>query len=100
MNIPPENDHDDEPVRPVDRTRRIPEARRVIAGSDVRPPSTLSSNYLPTEGGLTSPQRTYFIAVAVLLVISIVIWLVFSLGVASIFFFLLALTLIAGWLIF
>jgi Flp pilus assembly protein TadB len=100
VNIPPENDQDDEPARPVDRTRRIPEARRVIAGSDVRPPSTLSSNYLPAEGGLTPPQRTYFIAVAVLLVVSIVIWLVFSFGVASIFFFLLALTLIAGWLIF
>jgi hypothetical protein len=36
----------------------------------------------------------------VLLVLGVILWLVFGLGVASIIFFLLSLTMIAGWLVF
>ncbi|MGH2558146.1 MAG: hypothetical protein ACRDJH_03705 [Thermomicrobiales bacterium] len=90
MNTNPEND----------RATRANQARRVIAGSEVRPPSRLSSTYLPEEGGITPPQRTYFIALAVLLLLALILWFSFSLGVASVIFFLLALTLVAGWLVF
>lgn len=90
MNTNPDND----------RASRANQARRVIAGSDVRPPSRLSSSYLPEEGGVTPPQRTYFIALAVLLVLALLLTIVFSFGVASVIFFLLALALIAGWLVF
>jgi Flp pilus assembly protein TadB len=83
-----------------DRAARANQARRVIAGSDVRPPSRLSSAYLPETGGISPPQRTYFIALAVLLVLALILWFFFGLGVASVIFFLLALTLIAGWLVF
>jgi hypothetical protein len=83
-----------------DRSARARQARQVIAGPDVRPPARLSSTYLPEEGGITPPQRTYFIALIVLLVIAVALYAFFGMGVASVIFFLLALTLIAGWLVF
>ena len=83
-----------------DRAARTRHARQVIAGSDLRSSPNLSGVYTAAGGTLTQSQRTYLIALGVLLVLGILIWLVFSLGVASIIFFLLALTLIAGWLVF
>lgn len=83
-----------------DRAARARQARQVISGADVRPPSRLSSTYLPEDGGLTPPQRTYFIALGVLLILALALYAFFGMGVASVIFFLLALTLIAGWLVF
>jgi Flp pilus assembly protein TadB len=89
-----------------DRLQRARQARQVIAGSDVRPPasptySSPSSSYAAQPAGMFSPaQRNYLIAVAVLLVLGLLLYLVFSFGVASIIFFLLALTLLAGWVVF
>lgn len=82
-----------------DRITRARQARQVIAGVDVRPPSGPTSVYANT-GLFTQSQRSYLIAIAVLLVFGLLLWFVFSMGVASIIFFLLALTLIAGWLVF
>jgi hypothetical protein len=43
---------------------------------------------------------TYAAALGVLLVLGLVLWLLFGMGVASIIFFLLALGLLGGWLAF
>jgi hypothetical protein len=76
-------------------------ARQVISGTDVRPPASYSGVYTHKPAGvLSSSQVTYLAALVVLLLIAAVLYLVFGMGVASIFFFLLALTLIAGWLVF
>lgn len=86
-----------------DRLQRARQARQVIAGSDVRPPSspTYGSSYAAHHEGLFSvPQRNYLIAVGVLLLIGLLLVIAFSFGVASIIFFLLALTLLAGWVVF
>jgi len=83
-----------------DRAARARHARQVISGSDLRSSPSLSGVYTAGGGLLTQSQRTYLIAVAVLLVLGVILWLLFSMGVASIIFFLLALTLIAGWLVF
>ena len=83
-----------------DRLARARQARQVISGTDVRPPSTQSGVYASAGGLFTQSQRTYLIALGVLLVFGVLLWLVFSMSVASVIFFLLALTLIAGWLVF
>ena len=86
-----------------DRLQRSRQARQVISGSDVRPPSspTYGSSFAaPAEGMFSPAQRNYLIAVAVLLVLGVLLYAVFSFGVASIIFFLLALALLAGWVVF
>jgi Flp pilus assembly protein TadB len=86
-----------------DRLQRARQARQIIAGSDVRPPSTpvYASSYATHDDGMFSQaQRNYLIALGVLLVLGILLSVVFSFGVASVIFFLLALTLLAGWIVF
>lgn len=82
-----------------DLASRVRQARQVLAGSEVQPPDDpIDFGYQP---GLLSPeQRIYLIALAVLLIIAIILLLVWSFGVASPVFFVLALGLIAGWFIF
>jgi Flp pilus assembly protein TadB len=82
-----------------DRIARARQARQVISGAEVRPPSGPASVYA-NSGPFTPSQRTYLISVLGLLVLGVLLLVVFSMGVASIIFFLLALTLIAGWLVF
>jgi Flp pilus assembly protein TadB len=86
--------------RDEDRLAKARQARQVISGSDVRPPTTRSGVYTSSPELFTPSQRTYLIAIGALLLLGILLWLVFSMGVASVIFFLLALTLIAGWLVF
>lgn len=83
-----------------DRLTRARQARQVISGADVRPPSTYSGVYAASAGLFTDSQRTYLIAVGVLLVFGALLWAFFGMGVASVIFFLLSLTMIAGWLVF
>ncbi len=83
-----------------DRLARARQARQVISGADIRPPSTPSGVYVSSNALFTQSQRTYMIALGVLLVFGVLLWLIFSMGVASVIFFLLSLTLIAGWLVF
>lgn len=90
-----------------DRLQRARQARQVISGSDIRPPvpptyspsSSLSAHAQP-GGMFTLAQRNYLIAVGVLLVLGVLLNLVFSFSIASIIFFLLALALLAGWIVF
>jgi hypothetical protein len=85
-------DHD-----PLARART---ARQVLSGAEVRPPSTQGSFYASTQGLFSSSQRTYLITAGVLLVFGALLWVAFGFSVASIIFFILSLTLIAGWLVF
>jgi hypothetical protein len=49
---------------------------------------------------LTQPQLLYAASLGILLVLGLLLWLIFGMGVASIIFFLLALGLLGGWLAF
>ena len=49
---------------------------------------------------LTQPQMIYAVSLVILLAIAVLLWLIFGMGVASIFFFILALGLLGGWLAF
>jgi Flp pilus assembly protein TadB len=87
--------------RPDQETlNRVRQARQVIAGSEVRPPSPFASSYASNAGYMTPSQRTYLFAVGGIFVLALLLWLVFSMSVASIIFFILSLLLIAGWLVF
>jgi Flp pilus assembly protein TadB len=83
-----------------DRMARARQARQVISGSDIRPPAYSSTSFLADDGWLTPPQKTYLIACGVLLFVALIVTFFFSFGAASVIFFLLALVLLAGWLIF
>ncbi len=92
MRTPPEDD----------RLTRARHARQVIAGSEIRPPTSyrLSASARAHEPTLSPAQRNYLIGVVALLVLGIVVYLAFGLGVASVVFFLVALTLLFGWFVF
>jgi len=83
-----------------DRLARARHARQILSGADVPLPSTRSNVYAAANGMFTQSQRTYLISLGVLLLLGLLLFFVFSMGVASIIFFLLALTLVAGWLVF
>ncbi|HEY8447114.1 MAG TPA: hypothetical protein VIL01_08405 [Thermomicrobiales bacterium] len=85
-----------------DRLSRARHARQVISGSEVRPPATYRLSSAPASGPalVTPTQRNYLVGIAVLLVLGLLLYLFFGFSVASIVFFLLALTLLAGWLVF
>ncbi len=83
-----------------DKMNRIKQARQVIAGSEVRPPAAYASSYASNTGLITSSQRTYLMVVGGLFVLALLLWIAFSMSVASVIFFILALLLIAGWLVF
>lgn len=82
-----------------DRVTLIRGARQVLAGDMIRP----SPDPWATHTGTFpfSPlQRNYLLVLLALLVIGIVLSIVTTLGIATIAYFLLALGLLAGWLIF
>lgn len=82
-----------------DRRTRIRQARQVLAGDTIRP----SPDPWVTSGGVLgmSPlQRNYLITLVVLLILGLLIAYVLGTGVASVVLFVLALGLIAAWLVF
>jgi len=82
-----------------ERIARIRSARQVLAGDAVRPSP---DPWGGADGRVTlSPlQRNYVIGLAILLIVGVALALVLSLGIATAVFFVLALGLIAAWLIF
>ena len=58
-----------------DRLARARQARQVLSGSEVRPPSTSSNGYAAASGLFTSSQRTYLISLGVLLVLALQVFL-------------------------
>jgi hypothetical protein len=88
-----------------DARQRSARARQVISGSDIRPPAPYGAppqRYVAyeQEGLFSSPQWIYLGILVALLALAIILYLVFGGGVASIFFFLLALALFCGWFVF
>ncbi len=79
--------------------QRLQNARQVLAGDAVRPspdPWVVNDSSMP----LTLLQRNYLVALGVLLIVGgLLAWLT-GLGIASIVLFVLALGLIASWLVF
>lgn len=81
------------------RNTRIRQARQVLSGDAIRPspdPWQVGADAIP----LSPLQRNYLIILGVLLLIGVVLALVVGLGIASILLFVLALGLIAAWLVF
>lgn len=74
-------------------------ARQVFAGSDLRAPENPLDFGAP-DGLIDSTQRTYLIVLFGLLLLAIILFFSFGMGPASPLFFILALCLIAGWLVF
>jgi Flp pilus assembly protein TadB len=74
-------------------------ARQVFAGNDLRAPENPLDFGAP-EGLVDSTQRTYLIVLFGLLVVAVLLYFLFGMGPASPIFFILALSLIAGWLVF
>jgi hypothetical protein len=91
-----------QPQRPPDRDRlnRSRHARQILSGAEIRPPNRTTSSYPVSNNVLTQPQQMYAAALGILLVLGILLWLIFGMGVASVMFFLLALGLLGGWLAF
>lgn len=81
------------------KNSRIRQARQVLAGDAVRPnpdPWQVGGDALP----LSSLQRNYLVILGVVLLIGVALAYFTGLGFASIALFVLALGLIAAWLIF
>lgn len=81
------------------RHSRIRQARQVLAGDAIRPspdPWLVGGDVLP----LSPLQRNYLVVLAVLLLVGVILAWAIGLGIASIVLFLLALGLIAAWLVF
>ena len=83
-----------------DRLQKSRQARQIMSGADVRPPARSGSTYPVAETALTQSQMIYAVALGILLALGVLLWLIAGMGVASIFFFLLALGLLGGWLAF
>lgn len=78
---------------------RIRQARQVLAGDTIRPspdPWVMGSDAIP----LSSLQRNYLVSLIILLLLGVILAWIIGLGVASIVLFVLALGLIAAWLVF
>jgi hypothetical protein len=82
------------------RSRSRPPARQILSGADIRQPLRSPGSYPAPTTVLTQPQTLYAAALGILLVLGLLLWLIFGMGVASIIFFLLALGLLGGWLAF
>jgi Flp pilus assembly protein TadB len=81
------------------RQTRIRQARQVLAGDTIRPspdPWVLGSDAIP----LSALQRNYLVTLIVLLLLGVILAYIIGLGVASIVLFVLALGLVAAWLVF
>ena len=82
-----------------DRHDRIRQARQVLAGDAIRPSP---DPWVAGNGamGLSILQRNYLITLVVLLLLGVLLAWITGLGIASIVLFVLALGLIASWLVF
>jgi hypothetical protein len=87
---------------PGDPRARASRARQVISGEDLRTQSPFSTRPVAyeEEGAFSSPQWIYLGILVALFALAVILYLVTGGGVASVFFFLLALALFAGWFVF
>lgn len=81
-----------------DRAARVRQARQVLAGSDVTPPLD-AAGAGDRYGTAPSGELRYFVAVAALIVVAALVFLVWGGSAASVVMFLLALALLGGWFV-
>src|SRR5688500_11666023 len=76
------------PQRQPDRdgVARARHARQILSAAEIRPPTRISSSYPVSSNVLTQPQLMYAAALGILLMLGLLLWLIFGLGVASIIF--------------
>jgi hypothetical protein len=82
-----------------ERLARARRARQVLAGQELRAPEH-SLDYGAGEGLIDTTQRTYLVVLAALLLVALLLYAIWGLGPASPILFILALALLAGWLVF
>jgi len=85
--------------RDDERLAQARRARQVLAGQDLRAPEH-PLDFGEPDGLIDATQRTYLIVLAGLLLIALLLYVIWGLGPASPILFILALALIAGWLVF
>jgi Flp pilus assembly protein TadB len=81
-----------------ERAARIRQARQVLAGNELQPPHEPWA--FEPEGALDPIAQRYLLVVGALALVSLILFLVWGMGPASAVLFLLALALVAGWLVF
>ncbi len=82
-----------------ERAARIRQARQVLAGDQVRPPRHPLDFGRP-EGAINPAQRLYLMVLAGLLVLALLLYFIWGLAIASPVLAVMALVLLAGWVIF
>lgn len=81
-----------------DRADRIRKARQVLSGASLTPPEDpVGFGDRFTVGGAT--EFRYFVVLSALVILSAIVWAIWGMGVASPVLFLLALGLLAGWVL-
>lgn len=82
-----------------ERAARIRQARQVLAGNEVQAPRH-PLDFGQPEGVVNPTQRIYLLLLAGLLVVALVIYFIWGLGIASPVLAIMAVVLLAGWVIF
>ncbi|HEV2108805.1 MAG TPA: hypothetical protein VGR16_11125 [Thermomicrobiales bacterium] len=82
-----------------ERTARIRQARQVLSGGEVQSPRHPLDFGRP-EGLINPAQRLYLIVLGGLLVLALLLYAIWGLGIASPVLAVMALVLLAGWVIF
>lgn len=81
-----------------DRADRIRKARQVLSGASLTPPEDpIGYGDRFVIGGST--EFRYFLVLSGLVILSAIVWAIWGMGAASPVLFLLALGLLAGWLL-
>lgn len=81
-----------------DRADRIRQARQVLSGASLTPPEeSVGYGDRFAIGGAT--EFRYFLALSALVILSAIVWAIWGMGAASPVLFLLALGLLAGWVL-
>lgn len=85
-----------------DARQRAARARQVISGAELGGEGLGATRPVAfqEESSLSNAQWIYFGVLAGLVALSLILYVIFGGGVASVFFFLLALLLFAGWFVF
>lgn len=81
-----------------ERAARVRQARQVLAGSEVTPP-TDSGGLGNRHAVAASGDLPYLVAIAALIVVAALVYALWGAGPSTIVLFVLALALIAGWFV-
>jgi Flp pilus assembly protein TadB len=82
-----------------ERAARIRQARQVLSGNQVQAPRH-PLDFGRSDGLINPAQRLYLMVLGGLLILALVLYFIWGLGIASPVLALMALVLLAGWVIF